>query len=297
MVVIVRLAFRGSWWGSGRGGLAVVGQAVAVSSKKSSSSPAPSPSCSSSRTCRLASGDAPDLLGRRLDPQRAVRRRPWSRSRRCAGPRSRAAGSSPRTVVPCPASRDSRVSSARMRPRPMTTSRSTVACDLGEQVARQQHRAAAGREVVQEHPHPADALGVHAVGRLVEDQHGGVAHQRRPDAEPLAHAERVVADAALAGAAEADPLEHLRGPRAAAGRAAGPSAAASRCPVRPGCWAEASSITPTTRPGFGCDGVRDAVDGHPTGRRRGEPGHHPQGGGLAGAVRAEEAGDRCRVGT
>ena len=102
---------------------------------------------------------------------------------------------------------------------------------LAEQVAGQQHRATAGGEVLQEVAHPADALGVHAVGRLVEDQHLGVAEQRGADAEALAHPQRVVADAALGRAVQADPLEHLVGRRAVGDRAAATPAAASpgRC--------------------------------------------------------------------
>ena len=70
-------------------------------------------------------------------------------------------------------------------------------------------------EVAQQAAHPEDALGVEAVGGLVEDQHLRVAEQRVGDAEPLAHAERVVADALLGGRLrETDALEQLVDPRA-----------------------------------------------------------------------------------
>jgi hypothetical protein len=46
-----------------------------------------------------------------------------------------------------------------------------------------------GGEVPQQGPHPADALGVEAVERLVEDDRAGVAQQGGGDAEALAHAE------------------------------------------------------------------------------------------------------------
>ena len=46
-----------------------------------------------------------------------------------------------------------------------------------------------------------DALGVEAVGGLVEDQHLGVAEQRVREPEPLAHAERVLAHALARGRA------------------------------------------------------------------------------------------------
>ena len=47
--------------------------------------------------------------------------------------------------------------------------------DLGQQVARHQHRAALVGVGTQELSQPVDALGVEAVGRLVEDEHLGFA--------------------------------------------------------------------------------------------------------------------------
>ena len=67
--------------------------------------------------------------------------------------------------------------------------------DLQQQVRGEQHGAAAVGEVAQQAAHPADALGVEAVGGLVEDQHLRVAEQRVREPEPLAHAERVLAHA------------------------------------------------------------------------------------------------------
>ena len=52
-------------------------------------------------------------------------------------------------------------------------------------------------ERAQEVAQPADALRVEAVGGLVEHEHPRVAEQRRRQAEPLAHAERVAAGAAV----------------------------------------------------------------------------------------------------
>ena len=82
--------------------------------------------------------------------------------------------------------------------------------DLVEQVAGEQHGAAAVGVRLEQAAHPADAGRVEAVGRLVEDQHGRVAEQGVGDAEPLLHAERVVAQPALRlGLVERDQLEHL----------------------------------------------------------------------------------------
>ena len=83
----------------------------------------------------------------------------------------------------------------------MTTTSSTVCCDLGQHMAGDQDGAALGRRAAQQVAQPADALRVEAVGRLVEDQHLRVAEQRRGEPEPLAHPSRVAAHAAVGGVA------------------------------------------------------------------------------------------------
>ena len=100
---------------------------------------------------------------------------------------------------------------ATILPRPIRIISSAIMLDLVEQVAGEQHRAAALGVPLEQAAHPADAGRVEAVGRLVEDQHRRVAEQRVGDAEPLPHAERVVADPALGlGRRRARPgLEHL----------------------------------------------------------------------------------------
>ena len=62
--------------------------------------------------------------------------------------------------------------------------------------------------------HPADALGVQAVDRLVEQQDVGVAEQGGGDAEPLPHAEREAAHPVVGDGLQADQLDHLVHPRA-----------------------------------------------------------------------------------
>ena len=81
--------------------------------------------------------------------------------------------------------------------------------DLGQQVARHDHRPAAVGERTEEAAQPVHALGVEAVGGLVEDQHLRVAEQGARQAEPLAHAEREALDAPVADVAEPDQLQHL----------------------------------------------------------------------------------------
>ncbi len=68
---------------------------------------------------------------------------------------------------------------------------------LGEQMAGDQDGASLGGEGLEEIAHPADALGVQSVGRLVEDQNLRIADQRGGDAEPLAHTEGIALELAV----------------------------------------------------------------------------------------------------
>jgi hypothetical protein len=82
--------------------------------------------------------------------------------------------------------------------------------DLVQQVRREQHGATLVGVAAEQVAHPADAGRVEPVGGLVEDQHLRLPDQRGRNAEPLAHAERVVADPTVRlGVGEADQLEHL----------------------------------------------------------------------------------------
>jgi hypothetical protein len=79
-----------------------------------------------------------------------------------------------------------------------------------EQVRGEQDGPARVRVAAKEVAHPPDARRVQPVGGLVEDEHLRVTDQRGRDAEPLPHAERVVAHtAARLLVAEADQVEHL----------------------------------------------------------------------------------------
>ena len=149
-------------------------------------------------------------------------------------------------------------------------------------------------EVAQQPAHPVDALGVEAVGRLVEDQHAAgrrAARGRCPSRWRMPS--EYCADALACAACLSSPTrssssptcdgrdaEHLcgrrRAPRGRCGRRAGRTRRAARRRGGPGCRAC----------GTGCP----RTVARPGGRRR-EAADHPQGGGLAGAVRAEEAGD------
>ena len=102
--------------------------------------------------------------------------------------------------------------------------------DLGEQVARHEHRPPARGLRAQQVAHPADAGRVEAVGRLVEDQHLGVAEQRRGDRQALAHAHRVALHAPVGGGRSGRPG---RAPRRRAPPGCRPAAASTRRWLRP----------------------------------------------------------------
>ena len=129
-----------------------------------------------------------------------------------------------------------------------------------------------------------------ARGRLVEDQHARVTEQRRGDAEPLAHAERVVADppAGLVRR-QADQVQHLVD--AACGR---PIIRWATVRISGPCGPRAAPRRRAGRrpPGPGWAGRRSAARRPRRIRRwRGEPDHDPHRGGLPGAVGPEKAGD------
>ena len=86
--------------------------------------------------------------------------------------------------------------------------------DLRQQVAGDEDRAAlVVRQVAEEAAQPLDALGVQAVGRLVEDEDGGVAEQGGGQCQPLPHAEGVAAGPPVAGVGQPDLGEDLVGAR------------------------------------------------------------------------------------
>jgi hypothetical protein len=91
---------------------------------------------------------------------------------------------------------------------------------------------------------------VQAVGRLVEHQHLRLADQRVRDPEPLPHAQRVVAEAPVAFlAGQPDQLQHRVDP--APRQPHQDRVQPEDLPAGPaGVLAEASSSTPTCRPGL-----------------------------------------------
>jgi hypothetical protein len=81
--------------------------------------------------------------------------------------------------------------------------------DLAEQVAGQQdRRPRADRQFPQEMTHVGDAVGVQPVRRFVQHEHRRGTQQGAGDAEPLAHAQGIVADAPSAVARHIDDVQH-----------------------------------------------------------------------------------------
>jgi hypothetical protein len=92
---------------------------------------------------------------------------------------------------------------------------------LVHQVGGDEHRPAVGGQVAQQGPDPADALGVEAVERLVEDDRGRVAEQGGGDAQALAHAEREATGPPAPHLAQAHQLDHRIHPGAGRGQPRG----------------------------------------------------------------------------
>ena len=180
--------------------------------------PAIAPTCSgvaprTSRTSPARSTSVAAALERARQPLRDPAR----------GPRSPGPSSPPSTCssVPC----------ARSSPSAMTTTSSTdCATSASTWLETSTARAVRGL-LAQQAAQPADARRVEAVGRLVEDQHLGVAEQRGGDGQALAHAQRVALDAAVGGVGEADGVEHLvdAARRVLAGERRGPAGGCGRC--------------------------------------------------------------------
>src|SRR5579875_327892 len=162
--------------------------------------------------------------------------------------------------------------------------------DLVEQVGGEQHGAPTAGEVTQQSAHPAHPLGIQAVGRLVEDQQLRVAEQGVGDPQPLAHAERVLADAlARRGLVEPDELQHLvhaRVGNAEQLRGAGEGLPAAAAAVGGGGVDQDAHVPARV----GDLGERPPEQRRASRGRVREAAEHLQGRRLPGAVRSEEAG-------
>ncbi len=141
--------------------------------------------------------------------------------------------------------------------------------------------------------HPAHR--VEARGRLVEEQHLGLVHERQGQVEPTAHAARVGADPAVGGRRQPHPLEELA---AAALGDLGRDAEEHGLEVHElgaghqrvdGRVLEGHADAPSDLAGV----AHDVESGHGGSAARGlqQRGQHPHGGGLPRPVRTEEPED------
>ena len=172
----------------------------------------------------------------------------------------------------------------------MTTRSSAISAISRQLVAADQHRAALAGEVGEHVADPADAFGVEAVGRLVEDDRVRVAEQHAGEAEALPHAQRVAA--------------HPVPPTAVSPTSSSTSSTRSRAMPFDGC--QPAQVVASAAAGVHVAGVEQrahlvqrrgevavaaAVERGGAGVGPVEPEHAPHGGALARAVGPEEAGD------
>ena len=117
-------------------------------------------------------------------------------------------------------------------------------------MARHQDGAALPGEVAQERAQPRDALGVEAVGGLVEHEDARVAEERGRELQALPHAHAEAADGPRGGLAQADEGQRLVGATLVDTSARASTRRWLRA-LRPGWNPVASSAAPTVRAGVG----------------------------------------------
>ena len=154
-------------------------------------------------------------------------------------------------------------------------------------MARNEDCASLAREPLQEVPHPTNAVGIEPVHRLIEEEHLGITEERCGDAEPLPHAERVLAGSLSGDRGEAHRVENLvdsaqrdavrLGEHAKVG--AGTAARVDRL-----CFQKGADLVQRPRKVV----IVTSVHGDVAGVRRVETHDHPHRRRLAGSVRAEE---------
>ena len=159
----------------------------------------------------------------------------------------------------------------------------------------EQHGGAAGHQRPDDVPHLVAAAGVEAGGRLVEEQQVGGDDDAGGDVEPAPHAAGVVLHGAVGGVHEPERLEQLDRPRLrrGVGEAEQPTeqgqvlATGDLVVDRGQLPGEAHPAADLV--GLGDDVVAEHRRAAGGGLQQG--GEHPDGGGLAGPVRAEDAVD------
>jgi len=170
-----------------------------------------------------------------------------------------------------------------------------VVTDLLDQfhdVAGEQHGGAGRGQAGQQ---PAEDVGghrVHALQRLVKEQHRRVVDQGAAERGLLPHAGGVVGDQPVGVRGEVKHAQQLPGP--------GPGLGGRQAAQPPGVLQQFGAAEPVEQPGPGGDHADDLlggarigphvepVDQHLAGARPQQPGHHRQGRGFARPVRADQ---------
>lgn len=147
---------------------------------------------------------------------------------------------------------------------------------------------------LQQRADPDDAFGVEAVGGFVEHDHLGVAQQCGGDPEALAHAEGVRLHPSARHRRQPGLRQYLvhPAPRDAVARGQCAQLVPAGTGAVRGVRVEQGADVAQR---FAERGVGAAADRGGTGGRPVEAEHEPHGGGLSGAVGAEEAGDLAGV--
>ena len=165
--------------------------------------------------------------------------------------------------------------------------------DIGQQVGRQQDGFSAGDQGEDEVLDLAGALGIEAGGRFVENDQIGIVEEGLGEADAAGHALGEAPDGAMAGVREARHVEQLVNARAG-GFGGQPEQAGvegqgfegRQVGIEVGLFGE---IADAALDGGGAGGCAEDVDR--AGRRKKQAQDHLDGGGLTGAVGAEQAED------
>ena len=164
-----------------------------------------------------------------------------------------------------------------------------------EQMRGQQHRHALGLEAADDAEQLGGGLRIEARRRLVEDRDLRALHQDFGKPEPLPHAAREGADALVGNIGKTDPLERVGDALLALGEAKADQPRGVAQIVGGGeIVVEADGVGQIADPPLDRERLArriEAEHAHLARRDVGQAEHHQDGGGLAGAVRAEKTED------
>ena len=218
--------------------------------------------------------------------RRRARRTPSSPATRIATASAASSGVA-RTRSVAPPRSSATVDSRSSRPPLITPTRSQISCTSASRWLDSSTVWPPRASDDDQRAHVGHAGRVEPVGRLVEHDQLRVAQQRRRDAEPLLHAERVALELVVARSARST-RSSARSTSASARPAVAGQHAQVVAPGQVGVEARALDQGADPLGHLGAAGG-PAQDARRAGGRPDQAEHHPQRGGLAGPVGAEEA--------